>query len=511
MSLEVSRDTLAAIKTAMKASLAKGLDSAELAKSGINLASGLTWYDLRSPALLQMPVLTPLRDKLPRKQRANPGSAANWKVIPNSGVTPSGYPSIGFVPEGQRSGFMSVTATPESATYTTIGEEGEVTWEAKRAAQGLDDANAMARFLTLKKVMLKEEPALLYGNKSNKLGTPTLTTSAPTNASATITPTTYYVAVVALTGEGMQNSSVTGGVGTQKTITGADGKTYTVNAGSSQKSAISTQVVSSGDALQGVVTPIKGALGYAFYVGTSNSAAALHLQAITTTNTFLLLTTPTSSGQTADQITADLSVNDGTTGGGNNQVTGFDGIFTTSVLSGSGAYFLDLQGSALTSGGDGSIEEFDDMLLTLWSQYLIGMTDFWMSARTARAVRKLILNSSSAPLVRIERSLDDTGSVAGGAYASTYMNPISVFGGDKIPLRVHPNLPDGVVVCYSNVLPAWYENNETPVTAEVLTRQDYYSVDWPIKTRADEFGVYTDEVLAVYAPWATAVICGIAV
>jgi hypothetical protein len=35
-------------------------------------------------------------------------------------------------------------------------------------------------------------------------------------------------------------------------------------------------------------------------------------------------------------------------------------------------------------------------------------------------------------------------------------------------------------------------------------------MDWPLKTRAYEFGVYAEEVLAVYAPFAMGVISNIA-
>ena len=49
-----------------------------------------------------------------------------------------------------------------------------------------------------------------------------------------------------------------------------------------------------------------------------------------------------------------------------------------------------------------------------------------------------------------------------------------------------------------------------PNVAEVKTRRDYYRMDWPLKTRAYEFGVYAEEVLAVYAPFAMGVIANIA-
>lgn len=44
----------------------------------------------------------------------------------------------------------------------------------------------------------------------------------------------------------------------------------------------------------------------------------------------------------------------------------------------------------------------------------------------------------------------------------------------------------------------------------MLTRQDYYRIDWPIKTRQREFGVYSEEVMAIYAPFCVGIIGNIA-
>ena len=57
----------------MKASLPSRED---LKKSSLSVSSGLTWYDLRVPALHQIPWLTPIRDKMPRKQMPTGGNAA---------------------------------------------------------------------------------------------------------------------------------------------------------------------------------------------------------------------------------------------------------------------------------------------------------------------------------------------------------------------------------------------------------------------------------------------------
>ena len=52
-----------------------------------------------------------------------------------------------------------------------------------------------------------------------------------------------------------------------------------------------------------------------------------------------------------------------------------------------------------------------------------------------------------------------------------------------IPVKMHPTLPAGTIMAVVEELPAYFRSNQIPAMAEILTRQDYYRIDWPIKTR----------------------------
>ena len=129
-----------------------------------------------------------------------------------------------------------------------------------------------------------------------------------------------------------------------------------------------------------------------------------------------------------------------------------------------------------------------------------------------------VLNGSSAPLLRYTVEGD-----AGGGYDITangqiryYYNPFvgggmpGEGGGDKIAVIAHPDLAPGTIFFHCSRLPEWYQSNEVPNTAEVITRRDYYRIDWPLRTRRREYGIYAEEVLAVYAPFALGLITNIA-
>ena len=99
--------------------------------------------------------------------------------------------------------------------------------------------------------------------------------------------------------------------------------------------------------------------------------------------------------------------------------------------------------------------------------------------------------------------------LAAAGAVSFYFNPFALNGGLRIPIRIHPRVPPGTIIGWAENLPVQYQSNEVPNVAEVKTRQDYYQIDWPVVTRQRQVGVYAEEVLAVYAPFAMGVITNI--
>src|ERR1700751_4347050 len=204
----------------LKGALARPDDT--LAKS-ISTNTGLVAYDLQAPAKNLYPFVTPIRNSMPRVGGGT-GTATNWRQV--NAIIGSGFDAMGWVPEGQRSGQMSYSTSSKSATFVTIGEEDAATFEAISAGREFEDIQARMTFRLLQKMMLKEEMAILAGKDSLTLGTPATPTLSATGSGATLPTGTYFVKVVALTLEGYQNSSVTSGVATSKTVSGADGKSF---------------------------------------------------------------------------------------------------------------------------------------------------------------------------------------------------------------------------------------------------------------------------------------------
>ena len=467
----------------------------------ITTGTGLVAYDLQAPAKNLYPVATPIRNRLPRVGGGT-GVATNWKQI--SALNGSGWNGSGWVPEGQRAGQMSYTTAPKAASYATIGEEDGATFEAINAGVGFEDVQARMKMRLLQKAMLKEEMALLGGNLDLALGTPATPTLAAAGSGATLTAATYSVIVVALTIEGYANSSLAAGVATTKTVTGADGKTFTLNGGASNKSSAATQAVTLGQVLSCTVTPIVGAVAYAWFVGTAGNEK---LEKITTINSATFSAPLAGTGQAASAVAADYSTNG----------TAFNGLFTTAAKAGSGAYYKNLAtgtagtGTVLTASGRGGVVEIDDMLQNMWDQNQVSPSVLYVGSQTLRNVTdKVLVGSGSAPLLQMFKNPEDAYQITASGTISAYYNPFMLEGGQRIPVKIHPNLPPGMIIGWAENLPAQYLSNEVPNVAEVKTRQDYYAIDWPLTTRQRQSGVYTEEVLAVYAPFAMGVIANIA-
>jgi len=494
--MNVTQDTLELIKQAQRN------PDDNLAKT-IASSAGLVAYDLQTPAKNLYPVVTPIRNVMPRVSGGT-GPATNWKQV--STLIGSGFDAMGWVPEGQRSGQMSYTTASKSASYVTIGEEDAATYEAISAGRGLEDVAARMSFRLLQKMMLKEEMAILAGNASLALGTPPTPSLSASGVGATLPAATYSVIVVALTLEGYQNSSLSNGVATAKTITGADGKTYVLSGGSSNKSAAATQAVALGQTLFCTVTAVKGAVAYGWY---AVSAGAEKLEAITTINSAAFAAPLAGTGQSATAVTADNSTN---------ASVAYDGLLTTALKPGSNAYVKVMgtgiagTGTALTASGRGSVGEIDSMFESMWDLYQVSPTVLYVNAQELKNITDKVLTGGSGPLLRYDAPAD--GSSAGYQLTASgivqfYYNPFAINGGLRIPIRIHPRVPPGTIIGWAENLPVQYQSNEVPNIAEIKTRQDYYQIDWPVVTRQRQVGVYAEEVLAVYAPFAMGVITNI--
>jgi hypothetical protein len=457
---------------------------------------GLASYDLEPGAKFLAPVLTPLRNETPRVSGRG-GIQANWRAI--TGINTTGL-RLG-VSGGNRAGVQAVTTADFFASYKGIGLETSVDFEAEYAGLGFDDVRAQAGLRGLQATMIGEEALILGGNNSLPLGvtpTPTLTASA---SGGSLASGTLSVIVVALSLDGFINGSVLNGVQSQITRTNADGSTDIFGGGAAQKSVNATVAVTGPSGVVAAsVTPVRGALGYAWFWGAAGSEV---LGAITSINSVSISATAAGTQTAASLPGADWS----------NNTLVFDGLLTIALKPGSGAYVAAQAsgtsgvGTPLTADGAGGVVEIDAALKSMWDNYRLSPDTIWVNSQEALNISKKILGGAVNSAQRfVFNAAQDA--IGGGVMVRTYLNRFSMSGGSTLDIRVHPNLPAGTILMTARSIP--YPLSGVGNVFQIRTRRDYYQIEWPLRTRRYEYGVYADEVLQHYFPPSLAVISNIA-
>jgi hypothetical protein len=468
----------------------------ELAKS-ITQSTGLVAYDLQVPSKNLFPVLTPLRNRIPRVS-GNGGTATNWIAV--TGINTAAL--RGFVPEGKRNGSSTTTVVPKSATYKALGLDDSVSDEATLAAKGLEDIRATTAQRLLWATMIEEELAILGANCNVALGTPTAPTVTIVDGGGTIADDAggYNVYVVALTLWGYLASSLTAGVAQLTSVTNLAGNTFSYGAGSSLPSAAgaSGAVSVGGDAILRAYTPVvPGAVAYAWYLGAHDGSATL--QAITLINSVSMLAQATTH-QNVSAIIADKSQN----------AYAYDGILYQAWASGSGSYIHNMAtgtpgtGTGLTADAIGGITEINDLFRSLWDNYRLSPSHILVNAQEADNITKKVLGATSAHVNYVQGEQGATG----GVRVKALLNRFALGVSPEVPVEIHPFLTPGTLLAVTEQLP--YPINNVPNVMEVRYRQDYYQIEWPRRERQYETGVYCDSVFAHYFPPSVGIITNIA-
>lgn len=494
--------TLAAFRKAFETPMGDTALGNMLAKStfaqNASATSGLTYYDLELGAKLLFPVLTPLRNFIPRVSGKG-GIQAAWRAI--TGINTSGI-RLG-VSGGNRGGVMAVTTQDYTAAYKGIGLEGSVDFEAQYAGQGFDDIRALNAQTLLESVMIGEEQMILGGDGSVALGTTPTPTAAAVTSGGALADATYSVICVALTLDGYLNGTVAGGIQAQITRTNADGSSDTFGGGAAGQSAAASAVLSGGSNLGSVtakVAVVKGAVAYAWFWGTAGSEK---LGAITTINSYVI-----TAAAAGTQTALSLGVNDNSI---NNLA--FDGIMAIAAKSGSNAYIASQAvgtlgtGTPLTADGAGGVTEVDVALKSLWDNYRLSPDTIWCNSQEALNLSKKIQAGNANGANRIVFNMDRD-NIGGGVMIRSYLNRFSMNGGQNLDIRIHPNMPPGTLLMTTNKLP--YPLANVGNVMQIRTRQDYYNIAWPLRSRKYEQGVYADQVLQHYFPPSIAIINNIA-
>lgn len=470
-----------------------------------NQLQGLMAYDLAPVAAVLYPVLTPLRNRIPRVTGGF-NIQANWKAI--TGINTTNQRA--GVSEGNRSAFIAQTTADYFASYRGYGLENYVTFEGDYASREFADVKALAVSQLLQAMMIQEERLDLGGNTSVKLGkTPTPALSLQATGGSIPASQTVSVVCIALGPQayldvaghnngiiGQKFDPATAHVPGLITRGNADGTNDSFGGGSAQKSTAATITTGAGavNSINAVVEPVRGAWGYAWFAGTAGNEK---LCAVTSVNSVAITNIPT-----AGQLASEIADSDNST-----SHLDYDGLFIQAAKEDSNSYWKTLGvNQSLTSDGAGGIEEFEEAFMAFYNLYRISPTVMMVSSQECINITRKIIANGGAPLLRFTmdpKSLAD-GKISAGVSVGSYLNKVM---GVEVPIVVHPNLAPGTIFFISESVPYPLPGVAHPIQKRL--RADYYQLEWPLKSRKYEYGVYADGVLQHFAPFSMGVITNI--
>lgn len=497
---------LDALKKALEAPLPEALKKAFA--SPTTATSGLAQYDLVPGARLMYPIDSPLRNIIPREV-GGVGIQANWRAI--LGVNTNNE-QVGLS-EGNRGGLNSYLEYDVFAKFCELGMDDYATWKAERAAQGFQQLDELTVQMLLQANMEAEEKVILYGMGGNNingagLGTTPDPVTVPATSGGTIPNQSGLVTCVALTYRGFPLSSVAAGVKIPYTRTNADGSTDTINGFSAAPSAnvaATTTQAGSVNSITATVAPVPGAAGYAWFYGL---AGAQLLAAITTINSVSLTALPAGTQNLTALPATDKSLDS----------LVFDGLIAQIIASATtygstqGAYMKSLAtgaagvGSTLTATGSGlgSIQEIDTAIMDFFTKKRVIPSTIWLSGLDAPNFTKKVLtgNTNMVPFF-----VGAVGEISAGANVTRYRNPTG-YGPTYLEVKTHPFLPQGSILFTTDKMP--FPKTNTPQIWKMNMRRDYYAIQWPLRSRKDEYGLYYDGLLQHFYPGALGLIYNIA-
>jgi len=456
----------------------------QLAKSGVTTSTGLTGYNLESVARSLVPFASPERNRIPRKVSPT-GTVANFKVIKS--VNQSGTLSR---LEGQKGAALSYNTSPVAFPFKSFGVSDQVTREALAAAKGFeDDLFAKQHTFALLRCMTEEEKLIVGGNTTTGLANTAAPTVTPSGTGGTIAAGTYSVKVAALTLVAANrtgaldiqqaNLSLGGVLGNTSSIVG--GLVNSVDGCTAASSSTSTGVLSgSTNSIVASVTPVTGAVAYAWYCGVAGSET---LQIVTTISA-VTLTALVAGGDAVSTI----SVN------GSADPLAFDG-YIPQIIAG-GGYYTDLGGTQTLHKSSAGVQELDNLNAYLYKQYKLGPSRYLCGVQAFGDITNAIVSTGGAPVVYMQNQASEKANLVGGYRVRSYVN--KSYQGQEIELIVHPWLPAQTIIALTDTIP--YPSADIPSTWEMELGFDYLAEDYAPQSPTLPFAISAYGALKGYFP-----------
>jgi hypothetical protein len=364
----------------------------------------------------------------------------------------------GWVAEGSAASTLTTSTEDVTAVYKSQAWGDKVTFESQWAGQGFMDHKAMAVTNLLRAALIAEENAILFGQLNGSatpsahapgaVGAPSNPTLAVAGTDGLITAATYWIRQTVLTGmgESLPSTGTSIAVGSTEHMTIAPVrpaaqpvigyKFYWSATENGTYSEITGDDISGGAVSNGL---LPGGTKQWYTNGD--------------TITVLTLTTGNDSYPIAEAASSAYSYN---------------GIFPQ-MVGGTGAT---LRNAVSAGSGPLTVAHINALLKSLWDDSRADPDNIFCNAQESVKLNALTLGAG-APYYLV---VDKTEGATVGYRVARYTNAVT---GSELPVRVHPTIPQGLMLFLSSKLPSWYVPTDIPNVWCWDGPQDYVEIDYP--------------------------------
>ena len=445
---------------------------------------GFTPFDLQDSIEFLVPVMTPLRNSIPRRKaqgqavqirqitgysNSRTGGVPNLNTFFNSATNTSTYNGITL----NRPNTISYSADALVVPFVENGISDSVEYQAQFAAQGFTDLRQLSNTAAIYSHMLGEENNIL-NSTSAVLPVAGVTATTDNGGTATGLPAGTYTPLV----------TISSAFGESKALTG---QSTTVAAGESVTVALNSVPV--GAVALNVYVTVSGI----HYVGRTTSTASGSFPV-------LFAVTPTLPSTSADNGSSPAYQFGGTALG----TTGYTGMISTLLGNGStpaaAGYVKAVNGPLGTAAPFG---EINTMLVEMWETNRAQPGTLYTSGRIQAALLAEIQQQGSATSYRANYMTGDDGIIVGGAVTGI----TSPVGGPALNIVAHPFIPEGVVIAHSTTLPSPVSG--VPGTATIDNVVDLTTIEWPQIGMSYDLSTYQYGAFVFHTPGFDGILTGI--
>lgn len=470
-------DTLNAVRElAASGDISKGLEPDVVKSFATSL--GLIPYNLEPGAKLLSPVITPVRNILPRTK--GHGRSLEFKAVTSynsSAVT-------GWAAEGLSGPEISTGTVDCVFPYKIASMTNYLTFEGFYTAKGQVDAKALMMANLLRALMIDEEDRFVFGNPYNPVygsstnnNNPFPITSGGVAIGGTVGVASNVLAPqVAISNTGGTIGAFAGGFNFR--ISYLVGPDYGLGANKTWESAASaadyTTAATTGAVNQIIVTPVtkQQAVAYVLYY---RAAGETNYTRLVGNGRFVI------SAYTANQGTvplASLPV-DNTSGSTIANALAYPGIAQQILAAGNGATIIDKHLYPNPTGNPYALNanpqafnDLDNLFNLLWVNAKGDPDMLLMNSQESMTITNSLANTPF--FIQPQGQQNET---LGGYRVSRFINKVT---GTFVDLRVHPTMPQGTIFALSFQMPAWFPGSDISNVWEFNYLYDYLALEYAV-------------------------------